>query len=150
MVTPKHAIDKNETVTIKIKASTQEPYKKEISCEVTLRVKQIAVNSYSIEDVPNRNYALLKLTNVQGSGMPVTLEFDPSIVRIDLSDESYINRIENSEVTASGGFVKSFTFTMDKESSKIIKFYKVDVSKDYTYPSGDADSVVTVKSDSDS
>lgn len=150
VVTPKSQIKKDETVTVKIKASTQEPYKKEISCEITLRIKQVAVNSYTIEDVANRNYAVLQLTNAQSSGMPVTLEFDPSVIRIDLSDEAYINRIAGSETTASGGYVKKFTFSMDKEASRNIKFYKVDMSKNYTYPSGDATSVITVKSNSDS
>ena len=150
VVTPKSQIKKDETVTVKIKASTQEPYKKEISCEITLRIKQVAVNSYTIKDVANRNYAVLQLTNAQSSGMPVTLEFDPSVIRIDLSDEAYINRVEGSETTASCGYVKKFTFSMDKEASRNIKFYKVDMSKNYTYPSGDATSVITVKSNSDS
>lgn len=144
MVTPKSPIQKDETITVKIKASTQEPYKKEISCEVTLRVKQVTVNSYKIEDVANRNYAMLELTNAQNSGMPVTLEFDPDVVRIDTNSEAYFNRVEGSEVTNSKGYVKKFTFTIDKEAVKNIKFYKIDMSKDYTYPSGDANSVITV------
>ena len=144
MVTPKSPIQKDETITVKIKASTQEPYKKEISCEVTLRVKQVTVNSYKIEDVANRNYAMLELTNAQNSGMPVTLEFDPDVVRIDTNSEAYFNRVEGSEVTNSKGYVKKFTFTIDKEAVKNIKFYKVDMSKDYTYPSGDENSVITV------
>jgi len=144
VVTPKSPIQKNETITVKIKASTQEPYKKEISCEVTLRVKQVTVNSYKIEDVANRNYATLELINAQSSGMPVTLEFDPDVVRVDTNSEVYINRVANSEVTDSKGYVKKFTFTMDKEAVKNIKFYKVDMSKDYTYPLGEASSIIKV------
>ena len=34
---------------------------------------------------------------------------------------------------------------MSKEATKNIKFYKVDKTKDYTYPSGDAESIITVK-----
>ena len=110
----------------------------------------MTVNSYSIEDVSNRNYAIFKITNAQETGTPVTLEFDPDVIRIDLSDEAYANRIANSESTDSNGYVKKFTYTMDKESSKNIKFYKVDMSKDYTYPSGNNASIVTVKSNSGS
>ena len=33
---------------------------------------------------------------------------------------------------------------MEKESVEYIKFYKVDISQDYTYPSGDKDAIVTV------
>ena len=110
----------------------------------------MTVNSYSIEDVSNRNYAIFKITNAQETGTPVTLEFDPDVIRIDLSDEAYANRIENSEITDSNGYVKKFSFNMEKESSRNIKFYKVDMSKDYTYPSGDANSIIKVKNDSGS
>lgn len=144
VVTPKTQIAENDVITIKIKANTTEPYKKEISCEVSLRVKQVVLNSYSIDDVTNRNYVILKLVNAKETGMPVTLEFDPNVVRIDLADEAYVNKIEGSEVTDSKGFVKKFTFNMDKESTHNIKFYKVNMSKNYTYPSGDTACVIRV------
>lgn len=87
---------------------------------------------------------LLKLVNAQDSGTPVTLEFDPTIVKVDLSDEAYVNRTAGSEITNSNGYVKKFKFNMLKESTRYIKFYKVDMTKDYTYPAGNADSVVKV------
>lgn len=144
VVTPKSPIKTDETITVKIKASTQEPYKKEISAEVTLRIQQVTVNSYKIEDVANRNYAMLELVNAQNSGMPVTLEFDPNVIRIDTNSKAYVNRVANSEVTDSKGYVKKFTFTIDKEAVKNIKFYKVDMSKNYTYPLGNASSIIKV------
>ena len=63
---------------------------------------------------------------------------------MDLSDESYINKVDGSEVTDSKGYVKSYTFNMVKESTRYIKFYKVDMTKDYTYPLGSAEAVVKV------
>ncbi len=144
MVTPKSPIDKNQTIRVKIKASTKVPYQKEISCEVVLRVQQETVNTYTIDDVANRNYAVLKVVNAQDSGNPVTIEFDSDVVRVDLADDSYVNRVAGSEVTDSKGYVKKYTFNMNKESTQYIKFYKVDMSKDYTYPSGDANAVVNV------
>lgn len=131
-------------ITIRIKASTQEPYRKEISCEISLRIQQVLANSYEIEDVANRNYLVLKMVNTHDTGGNVSLEFDPNVVRIDLNDEAYLNKVEGSEETNSDGYVQKFVFTMEKESAKNIKFYKVDMSQDYTYPSGDTDSVITV------
>ena len=84
------------------------------------------------------------MVNTHETGGNVSLEFDPNIVRIDLNDDAYINRIEGSEEVNSDGYVEKFVFTMDKESAQNIKFYKVDMSQDYTYPSGDATSVITV------
>ena len=131
-------------ITIRIKASTQEPYQKEISCEISLRIQQVLANSYEIEDIANRNYLTLKVINTHETGGNVSLEFDPNVVRIDLNDEAYINRVEGSEEVNSDGYVEKFVFTMDKESAENIKFYKVDMSQDYTYPSGDTSSIITV------
>ena len=148
VVTPKTQIEQNDTITIRIKASTQEPYQKEISCEITLRIQQVLANSYEIEDVANRNYLTLKIVNTHDTGGNVSLEFDPNVVRIDLNDEAYIKRLEGSEEVNSDGYVEKFVFTMDKESAKNIKFYKVDMTQDYTYPSGDTTSVITVNDES--
>ena len=104
-------------------------------------------NTYEIEDVANRNYLMLKMVNSHETGGNVSLQFDPNVVRIDLNDEAYIDRVEGSEEKNSNGFVEKFTFTMDRESAKNIKFYKVDMSQDYTYPSGDAECVITVSAE---
>ncbi len=88
---------------------------------------------------------ILKLVNAKDTGTPVTLEFNPDIVRIDLSSESYLDKVQGSEATNSNGYIKKFTFNMSRESTKYIKFYKVDMSKDYTYPSGNTESIITVK-----
>ena len=87
---------------------------------------------------------MLELINAQNSSMPVTLEFNPDVIRIDTNSETYINRVANSEEKDSKGYIKKFTFTIDKEAVKNIKFYKVDISKDYTYPSGSESSIIKV------
>lgn len=144
MVTPNTKIEQNDIITIRIKASTQEPYQKEISCEISLRIQQVLTNTYEIEDVANRNYLTLKIVNTHDTGGNVSLQFDPNVVRIDLNDEAYINRVENSEEVNSDGYVEKFVFTMEKESSKNVRFYKVDMTQDYTYPSGDANCVISI------
>lgn len=132
-------------MTVKIKASTTEPYQKEISCEVTLRVQEVVENNYEIEDIANRNYLTLKLINGHETGQPVTLTFDPRIVRLDLNDEAYINKTSQETTTISGEtYVRKIVFNMNRESAKYIKFYKVDMSKDYTYPHGDTSPIIDV------
>ena len=131
MVTPNTQIEQNDIITIRIKASTQEPYQKEISCEISLRIQQVLSNTYEIEDVANRNYLTLKIVNTHDTGGNVSLQFDPNVVRIDLNDEAYINRVENSEEVNSDGYVEKFLFTMEKESSKNVRFYKVHMTQDY-------------------
>lgn len=144
-VKPLTQVNKGETVTVAIKASTQEPYKKEISCEISLKVKEQTTNTYEIEDVANRNYAVLKLVNAQDTALQYTLTFSPNELRLDLNDEIYVNKISAETTTINGNkYVNKIVFNLNKESAKYIKFYKVDMSKDYTYPSGDTSPAINV------
>ena len=144
-ITPLTQINKGEVVTFSLKASTKEPYQKEISCEISLKVKQQTTNSYKIEDVPGRNYAVLEIVNAQNTALQYTLTFDPKVLRIDTNDEVCINKISGFSTTINGTqYLNKIVFNMDKESAKNIKFYKVDMTKDYTYPSGDTTPVINI------
>ena len=144
-ITPLTQINKGEIVTFALKASTKEPYQKEISCEISLKVKQQTTNSYKIEDVPNRNYAILQIVNAQNTALQYTLTFDPRVLRIDTNDEACVNKISGSTTTISGTqYLNKIVFNMDGESAKNIKFYKVDMTKDYTYPSGDTTPAINI------
>ena len=144
-ITPLTQINKGETVKVSIKASTNDPYEKEISCEITLKVKEQTTNSYKIVDVPNRNYAVLEIVNAQNTALQYTLTFDPRVLRIDTNDEVCVNRVSGTTTTIDGvQYLNKVVFNMNKESAKNIKFYKVDMTKDYTYPSGETTSVINV------
>ena len=144
-VVPLTQINKGESVKFALKASTKEPYEKEISCEISLKVKQITTNSYKIEDVPNRNYAVLEIVNAKDTALQYTLTFDPRVLRIDTNDEVCVNKVSGTATTVDGvQYLNKIVFNMDGESTKNIKFYKVDMTKDYTYPSGNTDSVINV------
>ena len=144
-VTPLVQINKGETVKIKLKARTEVPYIKEISCEITLKVVQLLGNSYEIEDSENSEYALLKLKNISESAIETTLEFDPTKLRLDLNDEIYKNNISSETTTINGNkYIKKITFKIEAESTKYVKFYKVDKTQSYKYPNGEASSEINV------
>lgn len=145
-VTPLRQIESNETVTIDVTASTTTPYKKTISCRFTLKPETQGTNTYSIEDAENRDYAILKIT-CPNEGARITLEFDPTKLRIDTNDEIYVNRVENlTETTAINGktYVKKFIFDLEAEKTRYVKFYKVDKTQNYTYPGVQATSPIKV------
>ena len=144
-ITPLTQINKGETVTFALKASTKEPYAKEISCEISLKIKQQTTNSYKIEDVPGRNYAVLEIVNAQNTALQFTLTFDPKVLRIDTNDEVCVNKVSGASTTIDGTqYLNKIVFNMSKESAKNIKFYKVDMTKDYTYPSGDTAPAINI------
>ena len=67
------------------------------------------------------------------------MTFDPNVVRIDTNDDICINKLSGTTTTINGTqYLNKVVFNMNKESSKRIKFYKVDMTKDYSYPSGNS------------
>lgn len=127
-------ISRGTEVEVKVTAKTTVPYIKEISCKFKLKVRSESANTYSIEDEPNKDYAILKLVNAS-EATEVVLEFDPDELRLDLNDEIYVNN-KAKAVLDSNQNVYKISFNMATESSKNIKFYKVDKTQDYTYTSG--------------
>lgn len=145
-VTPLKKLEQDDSVKITVTASTSAPYQKTISAEFTLKVKTQGSNTYSIEDVENRDYAILKLTSPEESST-VTLEFDPSILRIDTNNEVYIKRDDSKTVTTTidgKEYVKTIVFNLEEEKTRYVKFYKVDKTKNYTYPGVQATSPIKV------
>lgn len=143
-VIPLVNIEEGDSVKIQISAKTTSPYEKTISSDVVLKVQNQG-NSFTIVDEENQSYALLKLTNSIETDANITLTFDPAELRIDMNDEI----IEDATVGATktiddGSFVKKITIKMPKESAKNIKFYKVDKTKNYSYPQGNTDSAITI------
>lgn len=74
----------------------------------------------------------------------VSLDFDPNLLRLDMTNTSYLNNI-SSGVEAIGGYnyLNKFSFKIDAISSVIIKFYKIDTTNNYTY-NGIGNSIVKV------
>ena len=146
-VTPIADIDDDEIVKIQVTASTSVPYQKTISSEFSLKALTQGYNTYSIEDEPNRDYAILRLVGANTISTEVTVEIDPTKFRLDLNDEIYINRDDTKTViTTSGGitYIKKIVFTIPAETTRYVKLYKVDKTKNYTYPGVQATSPVNV------
>lgn len=79
----------------------------------------------------------------------VTLQFNPNVLRIDTNDEVYINRDMTTGKTeyatiSDKQYVKKIVFEMPAETTKYVKFYKVDKSQNYTYPGVNATSPIQV------
>ena len=75
----------------------------------------------------------------------VTLNFNPNDLRLDMTNTNYLNRIEQHTRNLSDGYtyVDRLKFQVGAESSTIVRFYKMDVTRDYTYPITNNTSIVT-------
>ena len=75
----------------------------------------------------------------------IQLTFDPHKLRLDMTNYYYQNKIaETKEVIDGFDYVNSFTFVVKPQTSIAIKFYKLDTSKDYTYPITNSNPIVAI------
>lgn len=77
----------------------------------------------------------------------VTISFDSSKLFLDMTANSYLHRVSNSEKTQQlNGFpyISGYQFKIDATSSEKIVFYKADRSQNYTYPIINENSIVSV------
>ena len=54
---------------------------------------------------------------------------------MDTTNTAYLKKESYTTTNINGyDYIDSITFRMDSESSEVVKFYKVDVNNDYTFP----------------
>lgn len=116
---------------------------------VTFYEVETAFGNYQVGDIISlEDYD--KLTAAQKENCfsaIVTVSFDPSVVYLDMTANSYLNRIENSETTTTINgytYISGYKFKIDATSSEKIIFYKANKQLDYTYPLVNDTSVINV------
>lgn len=79
------------------------------------------------------------------SSAVIEIKFDPSIAVLDMTNEAYINNTSSTTRDIGGyKYIDSFIFKVEALSSKSVRFYKSNVSNDYTYPFNNHESIVEV------
>lgn len=74
----------------------------------------------------------------------VTINFDPNKILLDITEENHKNITQTTTTINGKKYVNSISLPIDAISSVDFRFYKVDTSKNYTYPNIDNDSVVSI------
>lgn len=75
----------------------------------------------------------------------IGLSFDPNVVLLDMTDNAYLIADKTTKTKINNyDYINSLEFKIDAIESKIIRFYKVDPTKDYTYPN-EGTSIVNVE-----
>ena len=115
----------NDEYTIKVKAYTSEPYKKTLEGTFKIKVNDVA---FYVDDEPNSPYVILNLRNTRTYDSDITIDFKTNSVRVDMTNETFLNKKSLIMSETEDDLVESFTITMPKESSRNIKFYKKDPS----------------------
>lgn len=77
----------------------------------------------------------------------VTVEFNPSIIFLDMTSDQYLNRLPSpyqEQMIQNHPYVSKFSFKVNASSSSEILFYKNDKTMDYTYPIVNDSSIIQV------
>lgn len=89
--------------------------------------------------------ALSDANKAKCSSVIVTLNFDPDDVRLDMTNQNYLDAIDVENDTYGGyTYITGFSFKVDALSSSVVRFYKVDTSSDYSFSFGEGQSIVDV------
>ena len=103
-----------------------------------LMVLQIVpFGNYSFGDpiTENAYNALSAADKAKCTSAIINLTFDPSIILVDITSDFYENSYSNTtQLINNKAYVNGITFGMDPVSSMTIRFYKVNASNNYTYP----------------
>ena len=77
----------------------------------------------------------------------ITLTFDPNVVRLDLTNPSYLIKTnETTSLLEGNSYINGYTFKMEAISSQMVRFYKVNPLNNYTYPLVNETSVINFES----
>ena len=79
----------------------------------------------------------------------ITLTFDPSLFKLDMTNEAYDNAYRTTTVTMADGYdyLNSVTFRTDAISSTSVRFYKLNTANNYTYPYVTQTPIITFSSE---
>lgn len=139
-----------EKLTYDIKDSANSPYL-EVNLTNTLTYYTIseAFNSYAIGNkIDMDTYLALSEANKKKCySALVTLQFNPAQIILDMTNTNYLNATNVTTTNINGtDYISQITFKVDAVSSAMVRFYKLDVSQNYTYPIVNTTPIVTVTS----
>ena len=110
-------------------------------------VVKTAFGNYNVgAQIDMETYQALTASEKQNCASAIiTLAFDPNVILLDMTSEFYQNafNIQTTQIN-NHNYIRAFSFKIDAMSSNNIKFYKKNVSNNYSYPNGNATSIITV------
>ena len=92
-------------------------------------------DGYSVGDrISSDDYASLSVQNKDKCASAIiTLKFDPDVIYTDNNNTTFLNSYNVKTEKIDGfDYINEFTFKMDSTSSTVVKFYKKDVTKNFT------------------
>lgn len=137
VIEPTEPLHAGDEVSVLVKASTNNIFRKELKAKYIITVNDI---DYNIVDNAKSMYAILNIVNSSDKEKSVTLNFDNSIVNIDTSNKLVVNGTSYNR----DEYLKSVTIKLSPLSDNSIYFYKKNVDNDYSYPGNNNESIISI------
>ena len=75
----------------------------------------------------------------------MNLSFDPNKTLLDITNSNYLNATSTTTTRINNyDYINGLTFKIDALSSTVVRFYKKDVTKNYTYPFETTNPIITI------
>lgn len=136
-----------ENTTFEIEDSKENPYLElNITNTKSYYTVDEAFGSYRVGDrVDVDTYISLEETDKRKCHSSIVeINFDPNEIVLDLTNKEYLNADSTGTTNINGyTYINNLTIRIDALSSTLIRFYKKDVSKDYTYPNTSGQAPIT-------
>ena len=138
------ALGEGEIAWVEITVTSTSPYEQTLSGKIIVEVGSAEI-SYEIIDAVNQPFLTVNITNSQSVGANVTLNYNPTVVLLDMTDRFYLNATSNaSQQINSYTYLNSITSFVDSLSTTSVKFYKVDSTQNYSYTGGSGTPIITL------
>ena len=107
---------------------------------------EVAFGEYNVNDLISSNvYRQLSSSDQQKCvGEEITLNFDPNVLILDTTSNIVNEAVVGNTDINGVSYVNNLIFYVEPVSTKIVKFYKTNVSNNYTYPYNNNSSIVQV------
>lgn len=140
-----------EALTYKIVDSTDSPYLElDITNTLSYYTVSEAFGTYSVGDKITSDVYLGLTTENKAKcySAEITLSFNPSTVVLDMNNTNYLNASNVTTTTVNYfNYINGLTFKIDAVSSTKVRFFKNDITQDYTYPNtGGTSPIITLTS----
>lgn len=139
-----------ENLSYEITDSSQSPYMElRITNTMSYYIVQTAFDGKAVGDKIDVD-AYLSLSEENKAkcySSIVSMQFNPQEVLLDMTNETFKTATNVQKTTIDGiAYISGFTIKIDAISSVNIRFYKTDVTQDYTYPNAANDSKIQITS----
>ena len=132
-ITPTGTLPVGALVYIEVEAKATNPYTKTLKGRFEFEVGKEEI-TFEISDQPGAPYMMVNVTNTISAGTSlITFDFDPSQILLDLTNSNYLHKVSSNTTRISGyDYINKLLFNINSESSTSVRFYKQNVSADYS------------------